>query len=422
MIQLLHTPEGVRDYYNDECARKLALCGRIQAAFSRYGYQTIQTPTFEFFDMFNAERGSVASRDLYKLIDRTGETLVLRPDFTPAVARCAAKYYAGEEAALRFCYLGNTFINHSGYQGRLRESTQAGGELVGDGSLNGDAEIIALVVDCLKSAGLTEFQVELGQADFFGGLLQESGMAKETAAELRQLVESKNFFGVEELLGAQRLPNSLTDAFLTLPQLFGQAEEVFGRARELTENPLSLTAVDRLEKLYELLRVYGVDRYISFDLGMLGKYQYYTGIIFKGYTYGTGDCVVTGGRYDNLMAQFGKEAPAIGFGISVDTLMAAKMRQKLEEPLPWDDTMILYHSSRRNQAVALSVQYRARGENVLLVEQNMSLAEHRRYAAEHRIGVILHLEEGAEDMAVIQTRQEGVSYLELPGEQQEDRE
>lgn len=422
MVQLLHTPEGVRDYYNDECARKMALCGRIQAAFSRYGYQTIQTPTFEFFDIFNAERGSVASRDLYKLIDRTGETLVLRPDFTPAVARCAAKYYAGEEEALRFCYLGNTFINHSGYQGRLRESTQAGVELVGDGSLNGDAEIIALVVDCLKAAGLTEFQVELGQADFFNGLLQEAGMEKETVAELRELVESKNFFGVEELLGARKLPDSLTSAFLALPQLFGQADEVFSRARELTENPLSLAAVDRLEKLYELLRVYGVDRYISFDLGMLGKYQYYTGIIFKGYTYGTGDCVVAGGRYDNLMAQFGKNVPAIGFGISVDTLMAAKMRQKQEDSLPWDETMILYHPSRRNQAVSLSVRYRAKGEKILLIEQVRPLAAYQEYAAQHRIDVILHLEEGADDVAAVQIRQDGVSYLEFPGEQQEDRE
>ncbi len=397
MIQLLHTPEGVRDYYNDECARKTALCGRIQAAFSRYGYHPIQTPTFEFFDIFNAERGSVASRDLYKLIDRTGETLVLRPDFTPSVARCAAKYYGGETFPIRLSYLGSTFINHSGYQGRLRETTQAGVELVGNASLAADAEVVALVVDCLKSAGLTEFQVEIGQVDFFNGLLQEAGMAAETAAELRELVESKNFFGVEELLGAQKLTGSLTEAFLALPQLFGQAEEVFVRARSLTKNKRALAAVDRLEQLLRLLQCYGVDRYISFDLGMLGKYQYYTGIIFKGYTYGTGDSVVTGGRYDNLMVQFGKDAPSVGFGISVDTLMNAMMRQKLAEPLPWEAAMILYQPACREQAVALGVQRRAAGEKIVLAEQEKPLEEYRRYAAENRIRAILYLPEGAEE-------------------------
>ena len=123
MVQLLHTPEGVKDYYNDEFARKDALRRRIKDTFSRYGYRGIQTPSFEYFDIFNAERGSVSSRDMYKMIDRNGETLVLRPDFTPSIARCAAKYYGAESLPVRFCYEGNTFINNSSYQGRLKETT-----------------------------------------------------------------------------------------------------------------------------------------------------------------------------------------------------------------------------------------------------------------------------------------------------------
>ena len=129
---------------------------------------------------------------------------------------------------------------------------------------------------------------------------------------------------------------------------------------------------------------------------MLGKYQYYTGIIFKGYTYGTGDCVVTGGRYDNLMVQFGKDAPSVGFGISVDTLMAALMRQKRLEPLPADETLILYAPSCREQAIALAAKRRAQGEKVVLAEQDKPLEEYRRYAAENRIGEILQLKEEAE--------------------------
>ena len=333
MQQLLHTPEGVRDYYNGECAAKLVTGSKLAHVFGLYGFQSIQTPTFEYFDIFNAERGSVASKEMYKFFDRDGETMVLRPDFTPSIARCAAKYFGQEKLPIRLCYQGNIYINNLSYQGRLKESTQAGAELIGDDSLAADAEMLAMVVDCLKSVGLTEFQVEVGQVDFFNGLMEEAGLAEDQIRELRSLIESKNRFGVELMLNELSLSEDLIAAISALPRLFGSAEQVFPEARRLTENPLALAAVTRLEKIYELMKAYGMDKYISFDLGMLGNYRYYTGIIFKGYTYGTGDCIVTGGRYDNLMAQFGKDAPSIGFGIAVDTLMSALMRQKICVPV-----------------------------------------------------------------------------------------
>ena len=342
MQQLLHTPEGVRDYYNGECAAKLVTGSKLAHVFGLYGFQSIQTPTFEYFDIFNAERGSVASKEMYKFFDRDGETMVLRPDFTPSIARCAAKYFGQEKLPIRLCYQGNIYINNLSYQGRLKESTQAGAELIGDDSLAADAEMLAMVVDCLKSVGLTEFQVEVGQVDFFNGLMEEAGLAEDQIRELRSLIESKNRFGVELMLNELSLSEDLIAAISALPRLFGSAEQVFPEARRLTENPLALAAVTRLEKIYELMKAYGMDKYISFDLGMLGNYRYYTGIIFKGYTYGTGDCIVTGGRYDNLMAQFGKDAPSIGFGIAVDTLMSALMRQKICVPVEDGGILLVY--------------------------------------------------------------------------------
>ena len=129
MKQLLHTPEGVRDVYQKEYARKLVIEGRIRRILKQYGYDELQTPSFEFFDIFNKERGSVDSRELYKFFDREGNTLVLRPDMTPPVARCAAKYYTDENLPIRLSYLANTFINYSSYQGRLKEATVQGAEL-----------------------------------------------------------------------------------------------------------------------------------------------------------------------------------------------------------------------------------------------------------------------------------------------------
>ena len=154
---LLHTPEGVRDIYNGECARKIVLQNRLHDVCALYGYNDIQTPSFEFFDVFNKERGSVPSTEMFKFFDRYGNTLVLRPDMTPAIARTAAKYFEDDNRPLKLCYVGNTFVNVSKYyQGKLKESTAVGAELIGDDSIDADLEIISMVIDCMKNAGLEE--------------------------------------------------------------------------------------------------------------------------------------------------------------------------------------------------------------------------------------------------------------------------
>ncbi len=365
---LLHTPEGVRDIYNGECARKLAVQSRISKAFHRYGYQDIETPTFEFFDIFNKERGSVSSREMFKFFDRDNNTLVLKPDVTPAIARCVAKYFMDETAPVRLCYRERTFINNSSYQGRLKENTQTGAELIGDGSADADAEMVAMVVDALKSAGLKEFQVELGQVDFFRGLAEEAGMDRETQETLRELIENKNHFGVEELLARQEMPDGLRQLFARLPELFGGFEMLSGLMGQIT-NDRSRRAVERLMEVQHILESYGVAEYVSFDLGMLSNYNYYTGILFKAYTYGTGEYLVTGGRYDRLLKQFGKDAPAVGFAIVIDRLMLALARQKVEIPVMTVQTLLLYDPKAREDAVRMAAELRGRGENVCLMQR-----------------------------------------------------
>ena len=177
--QLLHTPEGVRDIYNEECEKKLLLQSDLLGILKGYGYHPIQTPTFEFFDIFGKEIGTTPSKELYKFFDREGNTLVLRPDMTPSIARAAAKYFMDEDMPIRLCYMGNTFINNSSYQGRLKESTQLGAELIGDSTVDADAEILSMVVECLQKAGLKEFQLSVGHADFFQGLVEAAGISEE---------------------------------------------------------------------------------------------------------------------------------------------------------------------------------------------------------------------------------------------------
>ena len=174
--RMIHTPEGVRDIYTGECGRRLAVQERILKVLYSYGYEQIQTPSFEFMETFRQDRGSAGSREMFKFFDRDNNTLVLRPDMTPAIARCVAKYFKDETMPLRLCYLERTYKNNSSYQGRLKERTETGAELIGDNCADADGEMIALVTACLKASGLEEFKVELGQARFYQRLLEEAGL------------------------------------------------------------------------------------------------------------------------------------------------------------------------------------------------------------------------------------------------------
>ncbi len=364
--RLLHTPEGVRDIYNVECERKLVLEHCLRHRLHLYGFRDIETPMFEFFDIFNKERGTVPSNEMYKFFDREGNTLVLRPDMTPPIARCMAKYYREENLPVRFCYIGDTFVNNTSYQGKLKQVAQLGAELINDATVEADAEMIALTVDCLLDAGLGYFQVEIGQADFFRGLMEEAGIAPDEAEMLRVLIENKNMFGVEEIISGKNLPDNLKEVILKLPELFGTLDRLL-YVKEKISNSRALAAIERLEALHALLCEYGFEEYITFDLGMLSKFNYYTGIIFRAYTFGTGDAVATGGRYDSLVGQFGKDAPAIGMAIIVNQLLAALARQDLSEEPKAKNHLIVYEKGQNKEAIALAISMRKTNSRVELL-------------------------------------------------------
>lgn len=398
---LLHTPEGVRDIYNGECARKLVLQNRLRDVCTRYGYSDIQTPSFEFFDVFSKERGSVPSTELFKFFDRYGNTLVLRPDMTPAIARTAAKYFGEHVLPLKLCYVGNTFINVSKYyQGKLKENTTIGAELIGDASIDADFEIISMVVDCMKNAGLKEFQVEVGNVMFFKGLLNAAGIDGEEEEILVSLIQEKNYFGVEELLCSLKIDTHIADVLLELPQLFGSVE-VLDKARRLTDIPDCLASIDRLYQLYELLKITGADQYISFDLGALSNHAYYTGIIFHAYTFGTGEPVVNGGRYDQLIGQFGGDKASIGFSITLDSLMAAITRQQLEIPVDINGVLLVYEPQDLIGAIAAADRMRRQDCRVCMIAANPSKteAQYTEYAVNAQLAQVAFFNAGQTDAA-----------------------
>ena len=376
----LHTPEGVRDIYNDECEKKHYILDRMRQVIQSYGYRFIETPTFEFFDIFGQEVGTTPSKDLYKFFDREGNTLVLRPDMTPSIARAASKYFPIETEPVRLCYEGNVFINNNSYQGRLKESTQLGVEFIGENSVDADGEIIALVVNNLKAAGLEQFQISIGHADLFRQLMKAADFDAEAEETLRDLILNKNFFGVDEFLERHQVTDDLRSLFSMLGKMYASPKEWAGMNEIALRFPGVADALSYLQELYELLEVYDVTKYVSFELGLISSYSYYTGILFSGYTFGSGEPIVKGGRYDGLLSYFGKEAPAIGFALMVDQLLLALERQKIAISAGQEAEIILYTPQQRKIAATTAEELRNAGKIVRLHLMNLdshSIADYR---------------------------------------------
>ncbi|MCI8267364.1 MAG: ATP phosphoribosyltransferase regulatory subunit [Lachnospiraceae bacterium] len=387
--RLVHTPEGVRDIYGKEYANKQNIQKLFGEILHRYGYQAIQTPTFEFFDVFSREIGTTPSKELYKFFDKEGNTLVLRPDFTPSIARCAAKYFMDETIPLRFCYSGNNFINTSDLQGKLKETTQMGAELLGDASPEADAEMLAMLVEALRNAGLQEFQVSVGQIEYFKGLCANAALDEETELALREFISNRNEFGAQELLLEKNIPADSVKALLSVNSLFG-TYDILDKALACADNQRSRNAIMHLKQVYELLKVYGVDQYISFDLAMVSKYNYYTGIIFSAYTYQAGSAIAKGGRYDNLLEKFGKPAPATGFVVMIDDLVSALTRQKCCPALE-NNTILLVYTDDFDKAVAEARAYRAQNYATVLMKQEQPRTHYTEFAENHHISQVIFL-------------------------------
>ncbi len=414
--KLLHTPEGVRDIYDSECKKKLTVMNQLHHVLELYSYQDIDTPSFEYFDIFNMDKGSALSSEMYKFFDRNNNTLVLRPDITPGIARSVAKYYTEEELPIRLCYRGNTFINAHQHQGKLSEFTQIGGELINDDSSAADAEIIACVISCLKAVGLKEFQIEIGEIEFFKGIITEAGLDEDTETKIREYIQIKNFFGLTEYVSKLQISDSLKQLFSNFDNMFGGLE-MLDRVETLITNPLSHFAIDRLKKVYTALQSYGYENYIGFDLSMLNRYNYYTGIVFRGYTYGTGDAIVKGGRYNNLLAKFGKDAPSVGFAIYVDDLMSAISRNNIDVVIDHSNLLILYDREYQKPAIRLAADLRSKDKKIELIRQSArhSLDDYIAYAGKMHFSGIYHFldQENVEVIGLSEETRATVKAVEL---------
>lgn len=378
-------PKGVKIYLPDEAAAKRAVEERLLGVFTRWGYREVVTPTYEYADVVSLGTDETLQERMLKLVDRdTGRMLALRADITPQIARIVATRLREEPKPIRLAYVANVFRYEEPQVGRYREFYQAGVELVGLEKPEADAEMIAMTVEGLRALGLGRFQLNVGQADFFRGILEELRIDRARAGALQEALSRKDASTLERLVGELAPPASTAELLLALPDLFGR-EEVLERGARLVKNRRSERALANLAEVHRLLRVYGLAEAVILDLGEVRGFDYYSGVHFEGYVSGLGAPLCGGGRYDGMLARFGYDCPATGFAFEVGRALLAMEAQGARVPLTGPDFFIIDFTPEKTLALSLSRRLRDLGASVARDIVTRPLPESLAYARGQRV-------------------------------------
>lgn len=378
----LITPEGTKDLLFGESVVRRKIEDTLLKLFKSRGYSEIITPGLEFFDVFNMKSRYFPQENLYKLTDSKGRLIVMRPESTMPIARVVATRLRDAELPLKLCYNQTIYRNESLLKGRSDETVQAGIELIGSEMKMADLEVISAAVDVLNAFGL-EFSLELGHIGVFRCLVDRLEADEKDKNYIRKLIQNKNFPALNDFLDTFG-NNSITAALKKLPTLFGGVE-VFEKAEELIPDENVKRILDELREIYcDIAEVYGNEGNITVDLGLVNKTDYYTGLIIKGYLKGHGDEVVTGGRYDKLIADFGYDIPAIGFAVNVNAISKVIEKNGILPSEPAPDVIVFAEEGFEAAAIKQARELREQGfivENALFTD----IESVREYAKEKKI-------------------------------------
>lgn len=378
----LITPEGTKDLLFGESVVRRKIEDTLLKLFKSRGYSEIITPGLEFFDVFNMKSRYFPQENLYKLTDSKGRLIVMRPESTMPIARVVATRLRDAELPLKLCYNQTIYRNESLLKGRSDETVQAGIELIGSEMKMADLEVISAAVDALNAFGL-EFSLELGHIGVFKCLVDRLEADEKDKNYIRKLIQNKNFPALNDFLDTFG-NNSITAALKKLPTLFGGVE-VFEKAEELIPDENVKRILDELREIYcDIDEVYGNEGNITVDLGLVNKTDYYTGLIIKGYLKGHGDEVVTGGRYDKLIADFGYDIPAIGFAVNVNAISKVIEKNGILPSEPAPDVIVFAEEGFEAAAIKQARELREQGfivENALFTD----IESVREYAKEKKI-------------------------------------
>jgi ATP phosphoribosyltransferase regulatory subunit len=378
-------PKGAKIYLPDEAAQKRACEERLLSVFRRWGYREVVTPSYEYFDVLSRGTDHDLQERMFKLLDReSGRLLALRADVTPQIARIVATRLRDAPKPLRLAYVSNVFRHDEPHVGRYREFYQAGVELVGLPNPEGDAETIAMAVEGLGALGLKHFQLDVGQTEFFRGILDDLGADAATSRDLRVALGRKDVPALERLVGALSAPAAVSDLLLALPTLYGRGD-VLDRAERLVKNPRAEAALANLAEVYRLLRLYGLADAVLLDLGEVRGFDYYSGVHFEAYVSGLGAALISGGRYDHMTGRFGYDCPATGFACEIGRALLAMESQAVASSPPGPTFFIIDFTPEKVLALALARRLRDLGAEVARDILSRGLDDSLAYARQQRM-------------------------------------
>lgn len=352
-----YTPDGVSDYLPELCLEKRLIESRLRQLFQTSAFEEIETSGLEFFDAYTKIGDFASQEELFKVADSRGRLLALRYDGTIPAARLAATTLKHDPLPLRLSYIGRMyrFGEHGG--GRMQEFTQAGIELLGVSGTAADAEMIAMAIAALQTVGLSDIQIAVGQSAYFKQLSKNWQVEASLVDRLIDYIDSRNEVAVQECLHTMDIKDQdkeIVEAILKSNGDFALLDDL----KEKTKDIEARAVLSELEALRDLLDAWGLLQYISLDLAQLSSMSYYTGLIFRGYTYGIGFPICSGGRYDDLVLAFGKDMAATGFSLGVDLCLQALRRQakiSLDKKKP---AVCLVDVGQAQFAWSLAMQYR----------------------------------------------------------------
>ena len=358
-------PEGTRDLILDECVVKRSIERDIDDLFYKWGYKEIITPTVEFYETFNYNSQTLKEEDMYKFFDNRGRILVLRPDMTIPIARVVETKFKDEPLPIKLRYNANVFRVHASLGGKRNEYTDCGVELIGLEDKKSDLEVLVLALESLEKLGLNDFKLEIGNMGFFEGAFKNLNIDEESKEIIAQYIEDKNLKNLEDYLNSLDIKDDYKEFFNKLPWLFGD-KGILEKAKTLAFNDELKENLEYLDNLYSQLEVLGYGNKITFDLGMVPRLNYYTGIIFRGYGEGVGNTVLRGGRYDKLITSGNKNIPAIGFSLEINSVIEnVKVSEKAQ--VNSNNYKIYYSQKDRIEAIRKSEELRNQGKVVELI-------------------------------------------------------
>ncbi len=373
-------PAGVRDYLPRAVAKLRKIEKDVLHCMSRWGYRQMITPTLEYYDTVGVA-SSTSDQKLYKLLNNRGQALVLRSEMTAPVARVVSSLLKDEPLPLRLSYHANVFRAIEEEAGREAEFFQTGVELVGDDSPEADAEVVALAIASLQAAGVKSFKIAMGHVGFLDGVFQDAVKdLPEAQEELKNHLLSRDYVAFRETLQRLELPEAQKSELDGLLRLRG-GKEICGQALEISSHPLARTSIEHLCKVWEVLVAYGVSEHVLIDLTMVGDFSYYTGMTFEGYAAELGFPVCSGGRYDNLLQQFGRPVPSTGFSLKTNRILDGVAGDPEAEERP---VLVQYDALRRMEGLAEAARLRSAGQIVVtrLVTEPEELEKVRRLDAD----------------------------------------